>query len=95
MLLIGQMLPIGKTLLIGQMLPIGQMLLIGKMLPILPAPGICASPILPAPGICASAHDISSRLEVQLILELKGRKPSTEVVQIFPCPKQVVHPAIP
>jgi hypothetical protein len=37
-----------------------------------------------APGICASAHDISPCLEVQLILELKGRKLSTEVIQIFP-----------
>ena len=39
----------------------------------------------PVPGICASAHDISPRLEVQLVLELKGREPSTEVVQILPC----------
>jgi hypothetical protein len=56
------------------MLPIGQKLLIGKMLLI--------GPVL---GICASAHDISPCLKVQLVLELKGRKPSTKVIQIFPC----------
>jgi hypothetical protein len=44
-----------------------------------------AAHVAGVPGICASAHDISPRLEVQLILELKGRKLSTEVVQIFPC----------
>jgi hypothetical protein len=44
-----------------------------------------AAHVVGAPGICSSAHDISPRLEVQLVLELKGRKPSTEVVQIFPC----------
>jgi hypothetical protein len=39
-----------------------------------------AAHVAGAPGICVSAHDISPRLEVQLVLELKGRKPSTEVV---------------
>jgi hypothetical protein len=35
---------------------------------------------LPAPGICASAHDISPHLKVQLVLELKRREPSMEVI---------------
>ena len=38
----------------------------------------------PAPCVRLSAHDISPRLEVQLVLELKSRKPRAEVIQILP-----------
>jgi hypothetical protein len=38
-----------------------------------------------APGIGPPVHDISPRLEVQLVLELKGRETGAEVLQVFPC----------